>query len=171
MVLKKTRKESKIRIGRTYNDFLNFLNLHPNMNVVEMNCVKDSRSDKAFLTFAFRKYNLLLILLLESQTIKCVLEVFDYLKNLLGKDLFKKLFRIILKDNGSEVLDPDSIERISSKKCINLFYYDLGKSYQKGKIEKLHEYIRYVLPQASTLDYLTQEDDNILIHYFLLCIL
>lgn len=160
--IKKTRKESKIRIGRTYKDFINFISLHPNMNIVEMDCVEGYKGGKVFLTFAFRKYNLLLIFLLENQNVKCVLEVFDYLKNLLGKDLFKKLFRIILTDNGSEFFDPDNIERINGKKQINLFYCDPGKSYQKGKIEKLHEYIRYVLPQGFTFDYITQEDVNIL---------
>lgn len=160
--IKRTRIESKIRTDRTYDDFLNFINLHPNMNIVEMDCVEGSKGGKVFLTFAFRKYNLLLIFLLESQSVKCVLEVFNYLKNVLGKDLFKKLFRIILTDNGSEFFDPDSIERIDNKKIINLFFCDSGKSYQKGKIEKLHEYIRYVLPKGSTFDYLIQEDINIL---------
>lgn len=158
--VKKTRKESKIRVGRTYKDFINFTSLHPSMNIVEMDCVEGSKGGKVFLTLAFRKYNLLLIFLLENQNIKCALEVFDYLKKLLGKDLFKNLFRIILTDNGSEFFDPDSIERIDVKKCVNLFYCDPGKSYQKGKIEKLHEYIRYVLPQGSTFDYLTREDVN-----------
>ena len=38
----------------------------------------------------------------------------------------------------------------------------LGKSYQKGKVVKNHEFIRYVLPKGTYFDNLTQQDVNIL---------
>lgn len=37
-----------------------------------------------------------------------------------------------------------------------------GKSYQKPKVERNHELIRYVLPKGTSFDNLTQEDINIL---------
>ncbi len=58
---KRTRLESKIRVGKTYNDFLNFIDLHPDYNIVEMDTVEGIKGGKYFLTFGFRKYNLLLI--------------------------------------------------------------------------------------------------------------
>lgn len=161
---KRTRVESKIRINRKYSDFLEFISKHPNMNIVEMDTVEGSKGGKVLLTLLFRKTNLMLIFLLESQTIYEVNKVFNYLKETLGKSLFKKLFRIILTDNGKEFQDPDSIEQINNKKEINLFYCDSGASWQKGKIEKNHEYIRYVLPKKSTFDFLIQDDINILMN-------
>ena len=38
----------------------------------------------------------------------------------------------------------------------------LGKSYQKGKVEKNHEFIRYVLPKGTSFDNLTQDDINLI---------
>lgn len=157
---KRTRIESKIRVNRTYNDFLNYIDLHPDYNIVEMDTVEGTKGGKCFLTFGFRKYNLLLIYLLEEQTTNCVLEIFQELKKVLGNKLFKKLFRIILTDNGSEFFKPDEIEIVNNKKEINLFYCDSGCSYQKGKLEKLHEYIRLVLPKGSTFDYIPFNEVN-----------
>lgn len=161
---KRMRIETKIRIGRTYEDFLNYIDLHPDYNVVEMDTVEGVKGGKCFLTFGLRKYNLLLIFLLEECTTKCVLEVFKKLKKELGKNLFKKIFRIILTDNGSEFFTPDEIENIQGKKEVNLFYCDSGCSYQKGKIEKLHQYIRLVLPKGSTFDYIPFNEVNLLMN-------
>ena len=43
-----------------------------------------------------------------------------------------------------------------------MFYCDPEASWQKGTIEKNHEYIRYVLPKGTSFDELTQEKVNIL---------
>lgn len=162
---KRSRIETKIRINRTYKDFLNFCSLHPQFNIVEMDTVEGVKGGKVFLTLFFRKNNLMLIFLLENKTKEEVIKVFDYLKSLLGKKIFKNLFRIILTDNGSEFFDPDSIEEFNNKKCINLFYCDPCASWQKGGIEKNHEYIRYVLPKGSTFNYLNNEDINLLVSH------
>ena len=45
---------------------------------------------------------------------------------------------------------------------LNFFYCDSNCSWQKGTIEKNHEYIRYVLPKGTSFANLTQEDCNIL---------
>ena len=160
--IKVTRKDTKIRINRTYKDFLNFITQHPNYNVVEMDTVEGVKGGKAFLTLYFRNSHLMLIFLLESKTTEEVIRVFDYLRETLGSVLFKKLFRIILTDNGSEFYDPDSIENYKNIKLINVFYCDPRHSEQKAGIEKNHEYIRYVLPKGSTFDYLSQKDANLL---------
>ena len=41
----------------------------------------------------------------------------------------------------------------------------LGKSYQKGKVEKNHKFIRYVLPKGTSFDNLTQEDINLIMSH------
>ena len=162
---KRTRIETKIRINRTYKDFLNFINLHPSFNIVEMDTVEGIKGGKVLLTLFFRKHNLMLIYLLENKTKEEVIKVFNYLKQTLGKKLFRKLFRIILTDNGSEFFEPNSIEKFENKKCINLFYCDPCASWQKGGIEKNHEYIRYILPKGSTFDFLTKEDINLIMNH------
>ena len=84
-----------------------------------------------------------------------------YLNLFFGKNFFK-YFEVILTDNGSEFQDPDYIEKFSDTEKVHLFYCDPGKSFQKGKVEKNHELIRYVLPKGSSFNDLTQNDINIL---------
>ena len=89
-----------------------------------------------------------------------VIQIFGQLKSLLGDDEFKRLFEVILTDNGTEFSDPDSIEFSfkTGKKLISLFYCDPNCSWQKGSIEKNHEYIRYVLPKGTSFSGLSQDD-------------
>ena len=51
------------------------------------------------------------------------------------------------------------------KKGEKEIFCDPSASYQKGAIEKNHEYIRYILPKGSSFDELTQEDCNILMSH------
>ena len=96
------------------------------------------------------------ILLLELY----VTDVFNHIKNILGIDEFKRLFEVILTDNGSEFFDPVSIELDlnSGNKVCNLFYCDPACSWQKGSIEKNHEFIRYILPKGTSFASLSQDD-------------
>ncbi len=44
----------------------------------------------------------MIIFLLRDKTAKSVIDVFDWLSNELGVDVFKELFPVILTDNGVE---------------------------------------------------------------------
>ena len=91
-------------------------------------------------------------------------EVFQDLKRTLGDFEFSRLFEVILTDNGTEFSDPESIElsAINGERLSNVFFCDPNASWQKGSIEKNHEYIRYVLPKGTSFAGLTQEDCNLL---------
>lgn len=67
-------------------------------------------------------------------------------------ELYKKLFEVILTDNGSEFFYPVSIEKDNEEVVSYVFYCDPGASWQKGVIEKNHEYIRYILPKKRSFD-------------------
>ena len=61
---RRTRKEREIRIGRTYDDFLNYISKNPEKEIVEMDTVEGLKSDhKCLLTLLWRKYNFMLIFL------------------------------------------------------------------------------------------------------------
>lgn len=102
----------------------------------------------------------MLIYLLPYKQSKYVTEVFNNLKKTLGIEEFKRLFEVILTDNGTEFSDPESIEidLNTGEKVCSLFYCDSNCSWQKGTLEKNHEYIRYVLPKGTSFAGLTQED-------------
>lgn len=157
---RRTRTESIIRLGRTYKDFLDYLSVNPNVSIVEMDTVEGIKSGKVFLTLIFRQYNFMLIYLMDSKTMDCVEKVFKDIRKSIGNDEFKRLFEVILTDNGSEFFNPISIETdyTTGEVLSRVFYCDPYESSQKGCIEKNHEYIRYVLPKKTSFNNLTQED-------------
>ena len=162
---RRTRKEREILIGRKYTDFIDYSTKYPDLNIVEMDTVEGIESDsKCFLTLFWRKTNFMLIFLLESQTTEEVTRIFEYLQQTLLEDDYKRLFQIILTDNGHEFYDVLNIEfhHKTGELLSKVFYCDPGASYQKGGLEKNHEFIRYVLPKKTSFKNLTQLDCNIL---------
>ena len=158
------RRETAIRKGRTYEDYKEYIAKHPDCSIVEMDTVEGIKGGKVFLTLLIRQSKFMLIYLMENKTMECVEKAFKEIKQTLGKEIFKRIFEVILTDNGSEFFNPMSIEKDEKKNEIisHVFYCDPGASWQKGALEKNHEYIRYVLPKGSSFDELTQETTNIL---------
>lgn len=163
----KEKTDTSIKVGRFYTDFKDYLEYHPNCSIVEMDTVIGTQGGKGgncFLTLLFRQYNFMLIYLMPYKKAVYVTEVFNQLKELLGIDEFKRLFEVILTDNGTEFSNPESIETDvnTGEKIVSLFYCDPNCSWQKGSLEKNHEYIRYILPKGTSFAGLTQEDCNLI---------
>ena len=73
--------------------------------------------------------------------------------------LFRRIFAIILTDNGSEFKHTRELETAEvCKKRTKVFYCEPQASRQKPQIEKNREFIRYVLPKGKTPNPYTQED-------------
>lgn len=158
------RRETAIRKGRTYEDFKEYIGKNPECSIVEMDTVEGIKGGKVFLTLLIRQNKFMLIYLMNNKTMNCVEEVFKKIKKILGIDVFKRVFEVILTDNGSEFFNPMSIEKNEETEEIvsHVFYCDPRASWQKGAIEKNHEYIRYVLPKGRSFNELTQEKTNLL---------
>lgn len=157
----------EFRIGRTYEDFQKYIQANPEIPVVELDTVEGGRdnSTQAFMTMLFRNCSLMLIFVLEEKTQEHVIEVFDLLCERLGIDAFKELFPIILTDNGSEFQFPTRIECDKDGEIrTKVFYCNPNCSWQKGMLEKNHEYIRYVIPKGQSLDPYDQADATILMN-------
>ena len=160
-------KDRSYRIDHNYDDFRKRIEKDPNANVVEMDCVEGSKPGrKVLLTMTFRRTNLVLIFLLSSQTQEEVVRVFNLLEERLGKELFRKLFEIILTDGGSEFAGRAELETSSDKSQRTTVYYcDPYSFWQKGCCEKNHEYIRYVRKKGSSFDDLEQSDIDLLANH------
>ena len=79
--------------------------------VVEMDTVKGVREQgKRLLTMIFRKNNVMLLFLMPDGKAESVKRVFDYLEAGLGIEVFRRLFPVILTDNGSEFKKVDELE-------------------------------------------------------------
>lgn len=162
----KEKRDPSIRIGRTYDDFQAFLEQNPNANIVEMDTVEGKKGGKVLLTLLFRNTNFMLAILLPNKTSNSVINAFNHLENLLGLKLFTRLFNYILTDNGGEFQKPNELEiSIRGKKRCHIYYCDPYRSDQKGKIEKNHEYIRYIIPKGTSMDNYTQEDINLVMSH------
>ena len=170
---RKKKKNNKIilsnhRINKTYDDYLKYIKKNPNASVVQMDTVegKKGKNEKVLLTLLFLKSNVMLIFLLDSNTNSAVNKVFDNIKRAIGIDNFKILFEVILTDNGSEFINSSIIETDFEKnKIINIFYCDPYASWQKGALEKNHEFIRYYLRKGISFNFLKQEDCNLMCNH------
>lgn len=122
---------------------------------------------KVLLTLHFVKAEFMLAFLRDANDSQSVIEVFDGLNERLGIDMFKKLFPVLLGDNGSEFSNPRAIEcdRTTGELRSSVFYCDPQSSFQKGSAEKNHEEIRKVLPQGTSFDHLTQKDINLMMDH------
>lgn len=164
---RRTRKEREILINRKYDDFQKFISNHPDFNIVEMDTVEGLKDENdCFLTLLWRKSKFMLIFKLESQTSEEVSRIFNILQTLIPYDDYKRLFEVILTDNGHEFFDVLNIECMHStgEQVTKLFFCDPHMSCQKGMIEKNHEFIRYILPKGSSLKNINQEDCDLIMN-------
>jgi IS30 family transposase len=150
------------RNKRTYVDFERFMKAHPDYDVVEMDTVKGGiSSGKCLLTLLFRSCSFMIVILLPDCTQKSVIGAINKLCDTIGIRTFKKYFPVILTDNGSEFKNPWDIEKTESgTQRTYVFYCDPYVSNQKARLEKNHEYIRYVIPKGRSMFKYTQDDIN-----------
>lgn len=155
------------RKSRTYEDFTAYMEKHPDTAYVEMDTVKGRREKgKRMLTMLFVKQNLMLIFFMKDGKATTVDECFDWLTSALGLETFRKLFPVILTDNGVEFKHTKELEYTTdNKRRTHIFYCDPQASWQKPHVEKNHEYIRYVLPRGKSFDPYTQEDILLLLNH------
>ena len=134
----------EFRQGRTYTDFEYAMKAkYTEDKVVEMDTVKG--------------VNVMLLFLMPDGKAESVKRVFDYLEAGLGIEVFRRLFPVILTDKGSEFKKVDELELTSDEDGFlvyrtSLFYCDPMASWQKGCIEKNHEFIRYAIPKKESLN-------------------
>ncbi len=167
---RRRRQEPKVsplrKINHHYKDFLKELEENPGIRVVEMDTVIGEKGGKILQTVFWRKEKLMLAFLLDNKEMQGTVGTFDRLEELLGLEKFRELFPVVLTDNGSEFSDPELFEYSrDGNRRMRLFYCDPRHSEQKGEIEKNHEYIRYVLPQGTSFDALTQEKAELLMSH------
>ena len=150
-----------------YEDYLNYMDEHPELPVVEMDSVEGKRGcPKVLLTLYFTEIGFMLAFLRDANTARSVTDIFNHLDALLGREMFEKLFPVILTDRGSEFTDPLSIECDEDGVVrTRVFYCDPQRSDQKGGCEVTHAMIRRILPKKTSFDFLTQEKVDLMMNH------
>jgi len=155
--------DKSCRIGRTYENFLLFMKEHPDTPIVEMDTVEGVKGGKVLLTIHFVDSQFMLAFIRDANTSQSVIDIFERLYGELGTDTFKKLFPVILTDNGSEFSNPSAIEFDQEKNRRSfIFYCDPSAPFQKGAIENNHELIRRISPKGKSLNLYSQNDINLM---------
>ena len=155
------------RQGRTYEDFQKYMEEHPDTPVVEMDTIRGKKTkEQVVLTIMFNQTSVMLMILIEDESSAPVIEVFDTLTKKLGIRRFRKLFPVILTDNGANFKNALALEYTKSgSPRTKIYYCDPQASWQKPHIERNHEFIRYVIPKGKTLKGYSQEDMTLIANH------
>lgn len=157
-VKKHVKVDTSCRKGRSFQDYLSYMALNPDLPVVQMDSVEGCKGGKVLLTLHFVKAGFMAAFLRDANDSRSVIDIFERLYLSLHPDLFRKVFPVLLTDNGSEFSNPAAIEfdRQGSRRT-HVFYCDPSAPEQKGSAERNHELIRYCIPKGTSLDGYTQE--------------
>lgn len=152
--------------GRRFEDFLKFIEDHPEKSIVEMDSVEGKKGESCLLTIHFVLPTFMLAFKRETNDSKSVIDIFNNIFDKLGADNFKRLFPIILTDNGSEFSNPKEIEfDKDGNRRTYLFYCHPSSPFEKGGCEVNHELIRRVVPKGYSFNPYTQKDINLMMSH------
>lgn len=158
--------DKKCRVGRTYEDFLLFMQEHPHLPVTQIDSVEGKKGGKVLLTIHFVKAEFMLSFLREANDFQSVIDIFEKLYLELRPDRFQKLMPVLLADNGTEFSNPSAIELDRQENPrTRMFYCDPSAPYQKGSAERNHELILCFFPKGTSLDPYTQDQISLMMDH------
>ena len=122
---------------------------------------KKGVSKKSLLVLTERKTRKEIIILLKRHTTENVVKALDKLERKLGAK-FKKIFKTITVDNGSEFMDYDGMQKSVRTKGnrTKVYYCHPYSSWERGSNENQNKLIRRHIPKGSNFDDKTQKDIN-----------
>ena len=114
---------------------------------------------KALLVFTERATRFQIITLLPDKSQKSVLAAFNRFERKAGSARFRKTFKSIACDNGSEFLDFKALEKSvrSALPRTKIYYAHPYASYERGSNENANRLVRRFLPKGSDFADLTQK--------------
>ena len=168
----KSRKEQKgeyvpkgVKIGRSFEDFMLYLEENPSTNYVEMDTVIGRIGGKVIMTFQFVNVDFMFGLLLDNKTAAEAARRIRELKERLrtfGLD-FGDAFPVLLTDNGGEFSDVFSFENgLDEQPETKMFFCDPNAPYQKPHVENNHTLFRGIVETGTSFDDWTQDNVNLI---------
>jgi len=162
------KENSKIdRSQRTYLDFLVFKRNHPHLFHVQMDFLGSIRTDrKSILTVTLPDIHFVILFLFESPNSHKVVDLFHHLEHLLSVSDFSRVFPYILTDRDPSFSNIHGIESslFTNTSRTTIFFCDSFASCQKANVEQMNKQLRKFFPKKKSIDHLTQDDINKVIH-------
>ena len=114
-------------------------------------------SNAAILTLVERKHRLLITRKLSDKTQESVLKALGSIERCYGAVRFRKMFKSITVDNGSEFLDYESLESsaFSRKQRTRIFYAHPYSSWERGSNENANRMVRRFIAKGRDLARIT----------------
>ena len=153
------------KIGRTYDDFKQYIAEHNINHYVEMDTVLGAIGGKLIMTFIFTGSDFMFGLLLDNKTAaEASAKVKELKSKLLSTDFsFGEIFPVLLTDNGGEFSCVSSFENdLNSRQESNLFFCDPNSPYQKPHVENNHTLLRGIVPSGTSFDDFSQDTVNLI---------
>ena len=163
-VKRKYRKTRKVALnnikGRSIEDRPKEIDERKTAGDWEMDCIVSGRGSKSVLLVLTERYSRkALIYKMAGKTQEEVGKVLDKLERIY-KNAFKKKFRSITMDNGSEFVNQEIIERsvITKKKRTKAYYAHPYSSWERGSNENTNKIIRRFIPKGANIDQYTTKE-------------
>jgi len=156
--------DTKCRVGRSYEDYKAFMAENPGTPAVEMDSVIGRVGGKCLLTLQFVQTGFMPAFLRPRNDAQSVIDAFNLLwktAEAIQPGLFKRLFPVLLTDNGSEFSNPPALELApDGSQRTRVFYCNPRMSRQKAHVENNHVFVRLVCPKGTSFDSLDQAGVN-----------
>jgi len=149
------------RIGRTYPEFRQFVE-QTGVSVVEMDTVLGRIGGKVLLTIVFNNCDFMFAFIRDANNSQSVIDRFNMMDEVLGRECFKALFPVLVGDNGPEFSNPTALEfDDKGNRRTNVFYCNPDSPFEKPMVEWSHTMLRRILPKGTSFDQLEQDDINL----------
>lgn len=156
-------KDPLMKLGHTYEEYLDFMQKHGKYFHLEVDTVIGKITDgKSILTIHIPEIEFQLYILLPHHTSYEVNQAFIDIQKKLGLEDYKKLFKVILCDNGTEFdkfLDI-RFEKETGEELSKIFYTRPYRSGDKGSCERNHEFFRLFYKKGLSFENITQIELN-----------
>lgn len=121
---------------------------------------KEGNSTKRFLTMTERTSRADLMFLVPDGTTASVVAVLDMLEKKLGIERFRRIFKTITVDNGSEFQDCEGMTRAETEEGdrTHIYYCHPYSAYERGSNENGNRMIRRKVPKGTDFTGITEAD-------------
>ncbi len=154
-----------VKQNRRYEDYLVFVDMHPDISTVELDTVIGTVGGKLIMTIHFISCDFMIGILLDNKTAaEAALKIIALKARLRASGFsFGEVMPLILTDNGGEFSNVSAFENDEYGNTeTRMFFCEPNAPYEKPHIEKNHTLFRDIVPSGSSFDSFTQETVNLI---------